>query len=113
MQGVTFCDGETKSTIGGTSANIQAVSTIYDEVVGVFSDPWVHIGGDEVAECANSSSTDCCTVAEIHEVESAVQKRLISTHQRTPMGWNEAGFVLVHGWGSFRDQSETVNRVDP
>ena len=85
-QGLTFCDGDTASTIGDTPENLKCVNTIYDEVVSVFSDPWVHIGGDEVVESTNGTG---CSVKEIQTVETSVQERLISVHNKIPMGWNE------------------------
>ncbi len=78
--------------LAGVCATTAATNAPRRQVVGVFSDPWVHIGGDEVP-----LNVTGCTVETVQLVETAAQERLITTHGRTPMGWVGGAHAAIVG----------------
>lgn len=77
-----FCDAD-RTTLNNDPNTLTLVLDVFDEIVKLFPSQIIHIGGDEALPKGN------CTFQSIHDVEIQVQKYLIDTHSRTPMGWNE------------------------
>ena len=82
-----FCDDHRTTLRGDDATTIGLVNEIFDAIVALFPDEVVHVGGDET--CPHGLCPDACTFAAVNNAERAFQKRLVETHKRRPMGWNE------------------------
>lgn len=106
---MSICNGKVSEPLNVTSQEAyEFTSNLYKEVLAVFPDSWVHIGGDEVAtNCWNQSADvhrwmNLQNLTDITQLQQYFEDFLFSfliNKGRTPIAWQE---VMEHSQHPFR-----------